>query len=152
MRSASRKGKKTYPAFVDCVDEGDEASGEIALCVVHTGDLGHDECIVVSDELEVVGGTGRAADELLEGEVSGFAAGAGHFDFTTPDNLGICVGRVFHRFAQEVEPLLCVACCVFAERVVINGCWGTRDFTVIRWGVEVDDGQVVLKEVDAWNK
>lgn len=120
--------------------------------MVHAWHFGHDESIVVSDELEVVGGAGGTADEFLKGEVGGFAAGTGYFDFAAPDDLRVCVGRVVDRIAEEVEPFLRVASCVFAERVVVDCRWGTGDFAVICGGVKVDDCEIGLEEVDAWDE
>lgn len=35
---------------------------------------------------------------------------------------------------------------------MVNGSWGPGDLPVVRWGIEVDNTQVGLEEVDAGNK
>lgn len=70
-------------------------------------------------------------------------------DLATPDFLGGGVWGVVDGVAEEVEPFLGVVVGVWAERVVVDGCWGTGDLAIVGGGVEVDDVEGGLEEVDA---
>ena len=120
--------------------------------MVHSWNVCDNERIVMPDELEVVGCTGGRADKLLEGEFRSLAASTGNIDFAAPDNLRVCMRRVIDRVTQELEPLLRVLLCGLAQRMVIDGSWRPRDFAVICWGIEVDDVQIGLEEVNAWDE
>lgn len=139
----------TYPAFIHRVDEGDESAGKVALVQVHAWNVCHDECIVVSHQLQVIGCACSCANELVEGELCGFAAGPRHLDRAAPDYLRGRVGRVVNRVTEEIEPFLRVLLGVCAQRVVIDGGRGAGDLSVVRWRIEVDDIQGGFEEVDA---
>jgi hypothetical protein len=56
------------------------------------------------------------------------------------------------RIAKVPEPFLCMGLGIAVEWCVVNiGRW-SRDLSVIRGGVEVDDMQTVLEELDSRNK
>lgn len=142
----------THPALIYRIDKGNKAPRQITLGMVHARHIRDNERIVMPNQLEVVGCTCGRADELLEGEVRSLAASTGNLDFAAPDNLRVCVRGVIDWVAQELEPLLRVLLCILAQRVVVDSSRGPGDFAVIRWGVEVDDAQICLEEVDAWDE
>lgn len=73
-------------------------------------------------------------------------------DLATPDFLGGGVRGVVDGVAQEIEPFLGVLVGVWAEWVVVDGCWGTGNLAIVGGGVEVDDVEGGLEEVDAGNE
>lgn len=106
--------------FIDGVDEGDEAAGEIAAVVCHSGHVCDDEGVVGACELEVVRRPCCAAEEFVKREAGGVTACLGDLDGPTPDlELGR-VGRVGLEVAKEAEPFVGVADGGFVERVVVD--------------------------------
>lgn len=128
-----------YPAFINGVDKGDKSPGPVPFPVRHGRDVGDDECLVTSDQLQEIRSPRRPTDELVKRKHGRFAACPRHFDGSPPHAVGRSMWRVVFHITQEPKPLLGMTCRGDVQRMMKDpGRW-SWNLAVIGRRVEVED-------------